>query len=83
LREHLRGHPLERRMDALAAELIGTELDEEDIDSEFSAALERLQAASQKTAFAVLQTRARQFGVTGLSGEEKEAYLALLAQKKE
>jgi hypothetical protein len=84
LREHLRGHPLERRMDALAAELIGTELDEESLDLEFAATLERLQTKGvHKMAFDALQAKARQFDTAGMSVEEKEAYRALFAQKKE
>ncbi|WP_026686261.1 DNA primase [Azovibrio restrictus] len=83
LREALRGHPLESQVDTLAGELIGMEMDEELVESEFAAALERLQEGDQKVAFAALQAKARQFGVAGLSEEEKQAYLTLLSQKKE
>jgi DNA primase len=81
LREHLRGHPLESQMDALASELIDALLDDDELaDAEFSATLEKiLQKTQQKTIFDALQAKASQFGVAGLSEEEKLAYQAYLA----
>ncbi|MGB4674894.1 MAG: DNA primase [Azovibrio sp.] len=83
LREALRGHPLESQLEALAGELLGTDMDEAYVETEFEATLGRLQEGSQKAAFAVLQAKARQFGVAGLSEEEKQNYLSLLALKKD
>jgi len=83
LREHMRGHPLAPQLDALAGELVGMELDESLVDSEFQASLERLQESHEKLAFDALQAKARQFGVAGLSESEKSAYLSFLSQKKE
>ncbi|MDR2165688.1 MAG: DNA primase [Zoogloeaceae bacterium] len=81
LRESLRGHPLEDRLDALAGELIGMELDETDI-VEFDDALEKLRESHRReTSFSALQARARQFNVTGLSETEKEAYRRLWDDK--
>jgi DNA primase len=81
LRERLRGHPLESQMDALAGESIRGALDDEDlIDSEFSAALEKLlQQNRQKTEYDALQAKG-QFGVAGLSQEEKQSYQAYFTQ---
>ncbi len=83
LRESLRGHPVESQLEALAGELLDSELDEEYVETEFTAALARLEEGSQKAAFAALQAKARQFGVAGLSEAEKREYLALLSQKKD
>ncbi|MDR2678764.1 MAG: toprim domain-containing protein, partial [Zoogloeaceae bacterium] len=88
LREQLRGHPLEERLDALAGEWLGMgafSAEEEDAkeaeEAEFSAALELLRQGAEQAGFADLQVKARQFGVAGLSAEEKETYLHLLMQK--
>ncbi|MDR1888132.1 MAG: DNA primase [Zoogloeaceae bacterium] len=84
LREQLRGDVQERELDALAGELISMNLDAtaEASDAEFKAAIAQLQLADHKAEFVRLQAQARQFGVMGLSGEEKERYLALLTRKK-
>jgi len=82
LRERLRGHSLENRLDALAAELLGMALSEADMETEFSAALERLRASHRKAAFADLQAKVRQLGVAGLSEDEKQDYLHRLSQKE-
>lgn len=81
LRESLRGHLLENQLESLASELLDAETDDDYVESEFAAALERLEQGSQQHAFAALQTKARQFGVAGLTPEEKQAYLTLLSQK--
>jgi DNA primase len=78
LRERLRGSPDETLIESIAAELIGAALDEDEVEGEFAAALEKLEAADHKSAFAELQARVRQLGVHGLSEEEKQEYLALL-----
>jgi DNA primase len=82
LREALRGQPFGERLDALAGELLGMELDESNEEAEFSAILERLASRDRKEAFAALQAKARQFGVAGLSAEEKARYLSLLSSGK-
>jgi DNA primase len=81
LREQLRGDAQERALDALAGELISMKLDESDVEGEFEAALRQLEVADHKAEFARLQAQARQFGVGGMSVEEKERYLELLARK--
>lgn len=81
LRERLRGHLLEERLDVLAGDLFGTGFSESDLETEFVAVLERLREKRQKAPFADLQTKARRFGVNGLSADEKEAYLHFLGQK--
>jgi DNA primase len=81
LRERLRGHPLESQLDVLAGESITGALDDEDlVEAEFSAALEKLLRQNrQKTEYEALQAKAS-FGVTGLTEEEKQSYQAYLAQ---
>jgi DNA primase len=84
LREHLRGHPLEGQMDALSGELIDLSVDDEFIEPEFDATLEKLcRKTRQKSVFDVLQAKAGRFGVAGLSEEEKQIYQTYLIQKKE
>ncbi|GHT89617.1 DNA primase [Betaproteobacteria bacterium] len=84
LREQLRGDERLSELDVLAGELISMKLDETATvsDEEFRAAVAQLQVADHKAEFARLQTQARQFGVMGMSAEEKERYLALLARKQ-
>jgi DNA primase len=79
--EQLRGDAQEHELDTLAGELISMKLDEADVEGEFEAALRQLEAADHKAEFARLQAGARQFGVGGLSAEEKARYLELLARK--
>lgn len=79
LRERLRGQPEEAQIEAAAAALLGLPADEAEISAEFSDAVEKLQAGDQKRAFANLQTRVQRLGVTGLTPEEKQEYLRLLA----
>lgn len=83
LREQLRGDARLRELDVLAGELISMKLDEAEAvsDAEFKAVVEKLQVADDKAEFARLQAQARQFGANGMSAEEKERYLTLLARK--
>lgn len=83
LRESLRGNVQGALLDSLAGELLGMELAEEDIESEFQATLVRLQEGGQQVIFESLQGKARKFGVSGLTEEEKQAYLSLLSSKKQ
>ncbi|WP_371324370.1 DNA primase [Dechloromonas sp. ZY10] len=79
LRERLRGQPEEAQIEALAAELLALPLDEDEAETEFAACLDKLSQGQHRLAFAELQTKAQRFGVAGLSAEEKQAYVALLA----
>ncbi|MDR2637231.1 MAG: DNA primase [Zoogloeaceae bacterium] len=81
LREHMRGHPQEKEMDELAGEVMGLQLEEADVEREFSAALQRLQADERQAEFAGLQEKARLFGVAGLSADEKQRYVELLSAR--
>lgn len=83
LRESLRGNAQGTLLDALAGELLGMELAEEDIESEFQATLVRLREGGQQAVFESLQSKARKFGVSGLTEEEKQAYLSFLSSKKQ
>jgi DNA primase len=79
LREQLRGDAQERALDMLAGELMNLKLNEEDIEKEFQSAVAQLEAAAQKAEFDRLQVSARQFGVSGMSAEEKARYQYLLS----
>ena len=79
LREQLRGLPEEAMIEAAASELLGLPFDESEADTEFRDILEKLREGSQKRQFDELQTKAQQFGVAGLTADEKQAYLALLS----
>ncbi|MCL2075203.1 MAG: DNA primase [Betaproteobacteria bacterium] len=81
LREQLRGHSLEAECDALAGEWIHLQLAEDKIEQEFLDALTRLEEGKRRTKFADLQKKASQFGLTGLTTEEKERYSQLLLEK--
>jgi DNA primase len=81
LRERLRGLPEENIIENAASELLGLPFDEEGADSEFRDTLEKLQEGDEKRAFAELQIKAQQFGVAGLSAEEKQAYIQFLTTK--
>ena len=84
LREQLRGDAQEREFDALAGELINLKQDErtKEDDEEFKAAVAKLQMVGYKAEFERLQVQVRQFDSKGMSAEEKERYLALLARKQ-
>ncbi len=81
LREQLRGLPEESIIENAASELLGLPFDEEGAEAEFRDTLEKLQAGGEKRAFDELQTKAQQFGVAGLSAEEKQAYIQFLAAR--
>jgi DNA primase len=82
LREQLRGLPEESMIEHAASELLGQPLDEAEAEEEFRDTLEKLQEGSQKRAFAELQAKAQQFGVAGLSAEEKASYIQLLSNRQ-
>jgi DNA primase len=79
LREQLRGLPEESVIETAASELLDRQFDEAEAEGEFDDTLEKLQLGGQKRAFAELQAKAQKFGVSGLSAEEKQAYLQLLS----
>lgn len=80
LREKLRGTAAESALEAVAAELIGQSLDEGEVETEFHDALQRLEAERQKQLLQRLTARAQQYGVAGLSDDEKRQYLDLIAR---
>ena len=81
LREQIRGLPEEAQIEGFASELLGHPFDEGEAKAEFHATLEKLREGDQKRAFAELQTRVQKLGVTGLTPEEKQAYIGLLANR--
>jgi DNA primase len=81
LREQLRGLPEEALIENAAAELLELPFNGEEADQEFLDTLGRLQEGDQKRAFAEIQIKAQQFGVAGLTPEEKQTYLQLLAKR--
>ncbi len=81
LREQLRGQPEENLIETAAAELLDLPFDEDEADAEFRATLEKLQESADMRRFAELQMKAQQFGVAGLSAEEKQAYIQFLTRK--
>ncbi|MBP5996343.1 MAG: DNA primase [Azonexus sp.] len=81
LREQIRGLPEEAQIEGFASELLGHPFDEGEAEAEFRATLEKLREGDQKRAFAELQTRVQKLGVTGLTPEEKQAYIGLLANR--
>lgn len=78
LLERLRGSGEESALRDAAAELMQHPLDEAEVDIEFSGALERLQEGEQRRSFGQLQAKVQRLGVSGLSDEEKRAYVAAL-----
>jgi DNA primase len=81
LREKLRGLPEEAMIENAASELLAQPFDEGEAEAEFGATLDKLQESGQKRAFAELQARVQRLGVTGLTPEEKRAYVDLLANR--
>ena len=81
LREQIRGLPEEALIESLASELLDHPFDEGEAEAEFRATLDKLQEGDQKRAFAELQTRVQKLGVAGLTPEEKQAYIDLLANR--
>ncbi len=82
IQERLRGTPEHAQIEKAAAELLSLPFAEDEADAEFHDTLEKLQEGGQKRAFAELQIKAQQFGVAGLSAEEKLAYLQLLGKQR-
>ncbi|HZX31555.1 MAG TPA: DNA primase [Rhodocyclaceae bacterium] len=78
LRERLRGAPEEPLIEKMAAAILDSPFDAEEVEAEFTDALEKLEQGGQKRAFAELQAKAQRLGVTGLTPEEKQEYLRLL-----
>jgi DNA primase len=83
LRERLRGTPEEAQVAEAAAELLALPFDETEAEEEFRDALGRLREGGARRAFGDLQARAQKFGVSGLSAEEKQAYLDFLAGRRD
>ena len=81
LREKLRGLPEEAMIENAAAELLAQPFDEGEAEAEFGATLDKLQEGGQKRAFVELQARVQRLGVAGLTPEEKQAYVDLLANR--
>ncbi|WP_153109689.1 DNA primase [Propionivibrio limicola] len=81
LLEKLRGSPEEGTLREAAAELMQNPFAEDDVDSEFAGAIERLTEAEKRRAFAALQQKVSKLGVSGLSSEEKQAYLQAIATR--
>lgn len=79
LRERLRGSPEEALVEQVAAEVLGSPFDAEEVKNEFDGALDKLRQGGQKRAFAELQARVQRLGVAGLTPEEKQDYLRLLS----
>jgi DNA primase len=81
--ERLRGTPEEAQIEEAAAELLALPFDEVEAEEEFRDAVGRLHEGDARRAFGDLQTRAQKFGVSGLSAEEKKAYLDFLAGRRD
>lgn len=81
LRERLRGLPEEQTIEAVAAEVLEMSFDDAEADAEFRAAIDKLQAAGEMQQFALLQAKAQQCGVAGLSATEKQAYIQFLTTR--
>jgi DNA primase len=82
LQERLRGSPEHEQIEIAASELLSLPFAEDEAETEFRDTLEKLQEGGQKRAFAELQTKAQQFGVAGLSADEKLAYIQLLGKPR-
>ena len=81
LLERLRGSEDEAILREAAAELMRQPFAEEDIDTEFDGAIDRLLEGERKRAFALLQEKVAKLGVAGLSSEEKAHYLLALGRR--
>ncbi len=81
LREQLRGLPEEQMIETSASELLALPFDESEAETEFRDTLNKLQEGDTKRQFEALQTKAQQFGVAGLSAEEKQLYIQLLTAR--
>jgi DNA primase len=83
LRERLRGAPEEAQIEEAAAELLALPFDEAEAEEEFRDAVGRLHEGGARRAFGDLQARAQKYGVSGLSAEEKQAYLDFLSGRRD
>ena len=81
LLERLRGSEDEAILREAAAELMRQPFAEEDIDTEFDGAIDRLLEGERKRAFALLQEKVAKLGVAGLSSEEKAHSLLALGRR--
>ena len=79
LRERLRGAPEEALIEQMAAEILGLPFDAEEVEAEFRDAVGKLEQGGHKRAFAEVQAKVQRLGVAGLTPEEKQEYLRLLA----
>ncbi|WP_300452061.1 DNA primase [Accumulibacter sp.] len=82
LLEKLRGNEYEQLLQTAAAELMQQPFAESEIDDEFAGTLKQLAGSEQRRAFARLQEKIQRLGVKGLSSEEKEQYLQVLAARE-
>lgn len=82
LLESARGTANEIFFSEAAAELIAVPFVEDDIETEFVGALERLSEARRKRDFEALQKKVARTGINGLSTEEKSEYLKLITRGK-
>lgn len=85
--EAMRGMPGVQLVEQLVGEIMTKPLDSETDDEtvaaeEFDAILDKFAERSRQSFFADLQAKARHSGVSGLSNEEKAAYLAFLSARK-
>jgi DNA primase len=79
--EKLRGSEYEGILRAAAAELMQEPFAEDEIDAEFTGAVQQLLEGEHKRVFMQLQEKAQRLGVSGLSSEEKRQYLAALTAR--
>jgi len=75
LLERLRGGEEDAVLREAAAELMQQPFAEEDIDSEFEGAVQRLLEAETRRAFELLKQKVSKLGLAGLSSEEKQQYV--------
>ena len=81
LREQIRGRPEASLVERFASELLDHPFDEGEAEAEFRAILEKLQEGDQKRAFSELQAKVQKLGVTGLTPEEKQAYIDIVGKR--
>ena len=81
LREQIRGRPEAALVETFASELLDHPFDEGEAEAEFHAVLEKLQEGDQKRAFSELQARVQKLGVSGLTPEEKQAYIDIVGNQ--
>ena len=81
LRELIRDRPEAALVETFASELLDHPFDEGEAEAEFHAILEKLQEGDQKRAFSELQARVQKLGVTGLTPEEKQAYIDIVGNQ--